>query len=98
MLMCSKRVVDRPSRKLATVALMLTLLWAVGAHADDLGTPTIVFSGFGTLGAVHSTEDKADYTSSPFTKPSGAGYTRNWSGDVDSRLGAQLDRKSTRLN
>ncbi len=47
------------------------------------------FSGFGTLGVVHSTEDDADYTASPLA-PNGAGFTHAWSPDIDSRLGAQV--------
>jgi hypothetical protein len=58
------------------------------ARAED--TPGWSLSGFGTLGVVHSSEHQADYTSSVM-KYSGAGATRAWSYDVDSRLGAQLD-------
>lgn len=47
-------------------------------------------SGFGTLGFTHASERQADYTTSVL-KRSGAGATRPWSTDVDSRLGAQLD-------
>jgi len=39
---------------------------------------------------VHAGEREADYTSSVF-KANGAGATRRWSTDVDSRLGVQLD-------
>ncbi|PWF48555.1 porin [Massilia glaciei] len=52
--------------------------------------PSWSFGGFGTLGAVHSGERGADFTST-ILKPNGAGHTRRWSGDVDSRLGVQLD-------
>jgi len=47
-------------------------------------------SGFGTLGVVHNSEREADYTSSVL-KSNGAGTSRSWSPDVDSRLGMQLD-------
>jgi hypothetical protein len=47
------------------------------------------FSGFGTVGAVHSSEDRAEFTDSIF-KPTGAGGKHPWSTDVDSRLGAQV--------
>jgi hypothetical protein len=47
------------------------------------------FSGFGTLGVIHSSEDDADYTASPLA-PNGAGFTHDWSPDIDSRLGAQV--------
>jgi len=58
-------------------------LCAAGARADDAGTSMFSFSGFGTVGVVHSSEDKADFTSS-FFRPNGAGYSRSWSADVDS--------------
>jgi hypothetical protein len=47
------------------------------------------FNGFGTLGVVHSSEHDADFTSTIF-KPNGAGYTHDWSPDVDSLIGAQV--------
>ena len=53
------------------------------------GTLWLSFSAFGTLGEVHSSEDKADFTASVF-QPNGAGYTRSWSAEVDSLIGAQL--------
>lgn len=91
----STRVFDRPSRMLTTVAMVAMLLYAVGACAEDPGTPTFSFSGFGTVGLVHSSENQADYTNSPWYKPNGAGHSRNWSADVDSRLGLQLDARFT---
>ncbi|WP_229217474.1 hypothetical protein [Massilia forsythiae] len=64
---------------------------ASGARADSQGAwPTVSVSGFGTVDAVHSSEREADYTSSVL-KRSGAGVTRSWSADVDTRLGLQLD-------
>jgi hypothetical protein len=47
------------------------------------------FSAFGTLGEVHSSEDKADFTNSTF-QPNGAGHTRSWSPEVDSLIGGQI--------
>jgi hypothetical protein len=58
------------------------------ARAQD--KPDWRISGFGTLGVVHASEHDADYTSSVF-KANGAGGTRRWSADVDTRLGVQLD-------
>jgi predicted porin len=58
-------------------------------NPDPIVGPNLLFSGFGTLGLAHSTEKQADFTSSVF-KPTGAGYSRAWSGNVDSRLGLQL--------
>jgi hypothetical protein len=51
--------------------------------------------GFGTLGVVHSDQDKADFTSTPFER-SGAGYTRRWSAAVDSLFGLQATLNFTR--
>jgi hypothetical protein len=82
-----------PGRPLATAlragALVLGLGGGAGALASDAG-PSWSFSGFGTLGVVHSSEKNADFTSSVL-KRHGAGRTHSWSPNVDSRLGAQLD-------
>jgi hypothetical protein len=56
--------------------------------------PEFKFSGYGTLGAVYSSERDADYVSSLF-QPNGAGHTRSWSLTPDTRLGAQLDARFT---
>jgi hypothetical protein len=71
---------------------LLGMLLGGGACAQDgeANSPRWSLSGFGTIGAVHSSERNADYTSSVL-KAKGAGATRRWSADVDSRLGAQLD-------
>jgi len=60
------------------------------AMADDTLPSNWKLSGFGTLGMVHANTDHADFTSSVL-KYSGAGASGRWSGDVDTRLGAQLD-------
>lgn len=65
---------------------------AQASEADtdiDIDQPMFSFGGYGTAGVAHSSESRADYTSY-FLKPSGAGYSRSWSADVDSRLGAQV--------
>lgn len=59
------------------------------AQSDSDAAAPFSFSGFGTLGAVRSSEDQADFTSNGL-RPNGPGYSRTWSVDVDSRLGAQL--------
>ena len=64
------------------------------AAADDTGPSMFSFNAFGTLGVVHSSEDNADFTSSTF-KPNGAGYSHDWSADVDSRIGAQVTANIT---
>ena len=79
--------------KLAVFGITFALLApvtraALGADmtADD---KMFSFSGFATLGAVHSTERNADFTYTIF-QPKGAGYSEAWSLAVDSRLGLQL--------
>ena len=82
----------RAGMRLRAGIVACVLAWA-GAAAADPGQAapfTWKLSGFGTLGAVYSTEREADFTSSVL-RASGAGHTRAWSPDVDSRLGAQLD-------
>jgi hypothetical protein len=84
---------SRPGRRPPTLnaIILAAILWhpgAVRATAEDAGASMFSFSGFGTLGVVHSSESEADFTNSIF-KPNGAGYTRPWSPDVDSRAGAQ---------
>jgi len=63
---------------------------ADATDATNTGAPAWKLSGFGTLGAVHSSERHADYSSSAL-KADGAGRSHAWSADVDSKLGAQVD-------
>ena len=75
----------RPS--LSAAALVLAVGLPTAARADD---PSMFsFSGYGTVGAAHSSNSNADYLVDEF-KPSGPGHTHTWSWDVDTRLGAQL--------
>lgn len=70
---------------LAVVASTLAVL----AKAQAADAPDLAFNGFGTIGVVHSSEDRADFVSDVF-RPEGAGYSGDWSAKVDSRLGLQL--------
>lgn len=72
----------------ALAAVVITL-YAAGVRAGEADTSTFSFNAFGTLGMVHSSEDTADFTASYF-KPDGAGFSDDWSADVDSLLGAQV--------
>jgi len=77
--------------RLSAIALVV-LLWnpaRAGDGSADSAPSMFSFSGFGTLGVVHSSEDRADFTSS-LLQPKGAGYSREWSPQVDSRIGAQV--------
>ena len=50
------------------------------------------FSGYGTVAAVHSTEDKADVVN-VIGQETGAGYSNEWDTAIGTRFGAQLDAK-----
>jgi hypothetical protein len=85
-----------PARLLSCSLFTLGTLLGGAVRAQDTGAgPTWALSGFGTIGAVHSSERNADYVASVL-KADGAGATRSWSANVDSRLGAQLDVKLNR--
>ncbi len=79
----------RPSYTLTCIAMLAMALSAASAHAAEPAAPVLSFSGFGTVGLVHSSEQQADFTSS-ILKPNGAGYTHTWSADVDSLIGGQV--------
>lgn len=72
-----------------TAAISMALV-AMTAQAAEGGAPTFSVSGYGTLAAVHSSEDNADFTGSVF-QPNGAGHTRSTTTNPDSKLGAQLN-------
>ena len=76
-------------RTISVAIAIISLFGHIGVRADELARPMFSLSGFGTIGLTHSDESQADFTSN-FLKASGAGFTRSWSGDVDSRIGAQV--------
>jgi hypothetical protein len=71
------------------LAAMLSFPAVLSAATPDLNPSMFSFSGFGTLGLVHSDEANADFTPSTF-KPDGAGHSHDWSADADSLIGAQV--------
>jgi len=75
-------------------ATMLSCSCYGAAAGEAADAAMFSFNAFGTLGVVHSSEDQADFTSTTF-KPNGAGFSHNWSADVDSLLGAQLTANFT---
>jgi hypothetical protein len=75
--------------KLSIVSASIALTCA-GAHAQGLSDIGWKFSGFGTVGIVHSSEKNADFTARQ-AEPDGAGHTRSIDLFADSKLGAQLD-------
>jgi hypothetical protein len=74
--------------------IALMALTAGAAGAADSGVPMFSFTGYGTLGEVHSSEDKADFTTSVF-KPNGAGASGAWSAAVDSLIAGQVTANFT---
>lgn len=78
-----------------SLALLALVLCTAGARADDSAMPMFRFNGFGTLGVVHSSEDKADFVASNILALNGAGHTHTWSADVDSLIGAQVSAAFT---
>ena len=76
------------------ISLSLALLLATpfAATAQDADS-MFSFSGFGTVGAVHNSEDQADFATD--FGPDGAGHSDSWSANPDSRLGLQLDARFT---
>lgn len=74
------------TRQVLRLLVLPVLCVAPCAHAQDSNWS---FQGFGSIGAVHSTEKQADYAANVLY-PGKAGYSRDWSPEVDSRLGAQL--------
>lgn len=86
----------------AEPALLSSAEPSVGAGADAETTaaqlplpaagaslPSWRFGGFGSVGAVRSSERQADFTANPLN-PGQAGHSHEWSTAVDSRLGVQL--------
>jgi hypothetical protein len=82
--------------KLTAIMLAWILQQSVAAADTEIAPATSMFSfgAFGTLGEVHSSEDRADFTSNVFAHD-GAGYTRRWSGEVDSRIAGQITANFT---
>jgi len=85
---------NRCGVRLAAIALLALAILPAAARAESPGMPTLSFSGFGTFGEVHSSERRADFTSSLF-KPNGAGFTHTWSMDVDTLIAGQVTANFT---
>lgn len=82
--------------ELIVVLLRTALPYSVQASSEssttDLDTTAarmLMLGAFGTAGSVHSSEGRADFTSSIF-KPNRTRYTRLWSAVVVSIVGVQL--------
>lgn len=51
-------------------------------------------SGFGTVGVSHSSSKQSDFSSTVF-HPNGAGFSGSWSGNVDTKVGVQVNGNFT---
>jgi hypothetical protein len=81
-------------RTLLTCSLIAAMSPVAVAAVDDPASPMFSIGGFGTFGVVHSSQNKADYTSAP-DQAVGAGHTQSWSAAVDSLFGVQLSANLT---
>ncbi len=80
-------------KKLIAISIATASIHPALSYAE-VDSSMFSVKGFGTIGAVHSSEDEADYVSSQF-QPNGAGKTRSWDMGVDSKLGVQLNANFT---
>lgn len=77
--------------RLSAIAIaVLSIASATAAHAQS--GPEFRFSGYGTIGAVHSGEKSADFVGDIF-QPKGAGRSDAWSFNPDTKLGLQANAK-----
>jgi hypothetical protein len=79
-------------RLLPVIATSMMVLGTVIAHADatiDTLDQHVAFSGFGTLGVVHSDYSQADFIGNVI-QPRGARF-HSWSASPDSDLGVQAN-------
>jgi hypothetical protein len=76
--------------------LLTLLLLSCGlARADVEVAAPLAITGYATLGIVHSNNSQSDFTANVIN-PGNAGYSRDWSAEVDSRLAVQLDLQLAR--
>lgn len=78
----------------ATWLCAILIVTQSGVLLADSALPNLEFNGFGTLGIVHSDERNADFVADPFASE-GAGYSDDWSAEVDSRIGLQASLRMT---
>jgi len=80
-----------------SIGVVLLAILSCNAVAAELALPEpsiFSFSGYGTLGLAHSSEHKADFVNNDL-QARGAGRSRDWSAEVDSRIGAQVSAQFT---
>ncbi|MFY7864955.1 porin [Roseateles sp.] len=81
--------------KLGQLSALALAVLALSAQAQDTASAESIFSfsGFSTLGVVGSNTDEARYVITG--QPKGA--TKSWSGDVDTKLGVQVNAKLNKM-
>lgn len=72
------------------VIALFVALHSTVASATDIAGLHLSLDGFGTLGALHSDYEQADFVTANPLYRDGAGYTRRWRTDQDTKLGVQL--------
>lgn len=78
----------------AACALAAADLQAGEPGDPSSSAPRFSIRGFGTVGAVHSSIDRADFVGNTRQRR-GAGFSDDWAFGVDSKLGVQFDAKLT---
>lgn len=78
----------------AACALAAANLQAVEPGEPSSSAPRFSIRGFGTVGAAHSSIDRADFVGNTRQRR-GAGFSDDWAFGVDSKLGVQFDAKLT---
>jgi hypothetical protein len=73
----------------ALTAVILIMSAAAARAADEVAASRWSVNGYGTLGVVHSNEDRADYLPT-LGATEGPGRSGSLSPDLDSRMGVQL--------
>lgn len=81
-------------RLIALACVVVSLASYPAAAGSDADAPALSFGAFGTLGAVHSSEDQADFVRSAVVRR-GVGASGDWALDVDTLLGAQVTAAAT---
>jgi hypothetical protein len=83
-----ERVMIFDHRRLCLAVALLGVNMPI--YALDLGSDMFSLRGYGTVGAVHSSYDQADFKTDA-SAPTGAGRSHDWSFGGMSKLGLQLD-------